>query len=64
MAKKFYDEDGNVFAYLHDDKHFQMARTGHHGGWIWGRHIFSYSGEHMGFWDNGWMRDHEGRPVG
>ena len=60
----FYDADGTLFAVVHDGKHIQIARTAHHAGWVWGRHMFSYTGEHIGFWDRGWMRDREGRPVG
>ena len=31
--------------------------------WMWGQHIFTWQGEHVGYWVDGWVRDHDGRAI-
>jgi hypothetical protein len=31
--------------------------------WLWGQHVFTWQGEHVGFWVDGWLRDHDGRAI-
>ncbi len=58
-----YDEHGRQWA-LVNDKNIHDSASGGLILWIWGRHLFTWRGEHVGFFENGWLRDHDGRCVG
>jgi hypothetical protein len=62
MEKTFYDRSGRPVAYSDDGVHMHNF-SGHAIGHMHEDSIYDYSGKHLGWFVNGWVRDHSGRCV-
>jgi hypothetical protein len=62
MEKLFYDRSGRPVAYSNDGVHVHSF-SGHAIGHIHEDSICDYSGKHLGWFVDGWVRDHSGRCV-
>ena len=62
MVKIFYDRSGMPVAYSEDGNHIH-AYSGHAIGHIHEDSIYDYSGKHLGWFIDGWVRDHYGHCV-
>jgi hypothetical protein len=62
VEKTFYDRSGMPVAYSQDGTHIH-AYSGHAVGHIHEDSIYDYSGKHLGWFIDGWVRDHAGRCV-
>lgn len=58
----FYDKNGKPIAYSEDDVHIFLF-TGEPRAYIDGISIYSYPGKHIGWFIDGWIRDHSGNCV-
>jgi hypothetical protein len=58
----FYDSAGRAIAYTEDGQHI-YSYNGIPVAYIEGDSIFAYSGEHLGWFLEGWVRDHTGACV-
>lgn len=58
----FYDRSGIAIAYSDDDVHIYLI-SGQACCYLDGAAVFSYSGALMGWFENGWIRDKDGRCV-
>jgi hypothetical protein len=62
MSLTFYDRSGASVAYTDDGEHI-FHFTGKPLAYIHGRSIYSYSGSHLGWFENGLIRDQLGNTV-
>jgi len=62
MELTFYDRYGKPVAYTEDNIHIHLFDGGA-VAYISGDSIYSYSGKHLGFFEDGWVRDHSGDCV-
>lgn len=62
MEITFYDRYGRPIAYTEDNAHIYLF-DGSAVAYISGDSIYGYSGKHLGFFQNGWVRDHSGNCV-
>jgi hypothetical protein len=58
----FYDRSGKAAAYCEDGTHIFLF-SGHAAGFIHEDSIYDYSGKHLGWIIDGWVREHTGRCV-
>ncbi len=63
MPTDLHDQTGEAIAFIDDDNTVHIYRSGYVVAWLWGRHIFTFHGEHIGWFDDGWVRDHDGNAV-
>lgn len=62
MDITFYDRSGRPVAYSEDKVHIFLF-SGHAVGFIHDKSLYDYSGKHLGWLNNGWVREHSGRCV-
>lgn len=62
MAITFYDRNGGAIAYSDDDVHIFLF-SGEPIGYLEAEALYSYRGELMGWFEEGWLRDKDGRCV-
>ncbi|HET7506174.1 MAG TPA: hypothetical protein VFK02_34380 [Kofleriaceae bacterium] len=62
MELTFYDVTGRPIAYCEDGRHV-YAFTGLPLAYLDGDSVFAFDGQHLGWWDRGWVRDHHGAWV-
>jgi hypothetical protein len=58
----FYDVNGRPIAYS-DDGRYVYAFSGLPLAYLDGDSVYSFNGQHLGWWDRGWVRDHQGAWV-
>lgn len=63
MPTDLFDRDGALFAVLDDEGNLQLQDSGHLLGWLWGRHLFTFAGERVATWRDGWLRDADGHAL-
>lgn len=63
MPTDLHDQTGEAIAFIDDDNTVHIYRSGYVVAWLWGRHLFTFHGEHIGWFDDGWVRDHDGNAV-
>jgi hypothetical protein len=64
MITWIYDRTGQALALFDADKNLHVVETGVVAAFSWGRHLFTKRGEHVGTFDDGWLRDADGDAVG
>ena len=62
MDITFYDSHGKPTAYTEDNEHIYLF-SGKPVAYIDGSSVYSYSGRHLGWFDEGWIRDNSGYCV-
>ena len=62
MELTFYDRSGQACAYTEDGIHIFLF-SGHTAGFIHEDSIYDYSGKHLGWLVEGWVRENTGRCV-
>ncbi len=62
MELTFYDKSGRPVAYAEDETHIYLF-DGEPVAYIDGDSIYAYSGKHLGWFEDGWVRDHSGKCV-
>lgn len=62
MSNIFYSKSGTPVAYIEDGCHI-FRFSGECVGYIFEDSIFSFSGRHLGFFKDGWIRDINGKCV-
>jgi hypothetical protein len=62
MDSTFFDSGGRPIAYSDDGRNV-YAFSGHPLAYLEGDSVFTYDGQHLGWWDRGWIRDHHGACV-
>ena len=58
----FFDKNGNATAYCDDGVHI-FAFSGSPVAYFDGNAVFGFNGRHLGWFENGWMRDRDGECV-
>ena len=58
----FYDVNGNPIAYSDDGRHV-YAFSGIPLAYIEDDSVYTFDGQHLGWWDRSWVRDHQGSWV-
>ncbi len=59
MSITLYSKIGSPIAYMEDDCHIFLF-TGKTVAYIDGDSIYNYNGRHLGFFEDGWIKDHDG----
>jgi hypothetical protein len=59
MELTFYDAAGRAVAYCEDERHI-YSFTGVALAYVEDDSVYGYDGRHLGWWDGGWIRDHDG----
>jgi len=59
MPFTFYDETGAPVAYTEDDEHLYDF-NGSPIAYFSGNSVYNYPGKHLGWFENGWIKDSEG----
>ena len=61
----FYNEDGLPVAWIGDNRDYPsiFLFDGTPVAWISDESVYAYSGKHLGFLQDGWIRDHDGDAV-
>lgn len=59
MEIVFYDEKGEPIAYTEDGIHIYLF-SGEPVAYFYGDSVYSYSGKHLGWYIEGWIRDNDG----
>ena len=62
MALDFYDLNGRPIAYTEDGIHIYLF-SGEPAAYLQDDSVYSYSGKHLGWLLDGWIRDHRGNAV-
>jgi hypothetical protein len=62
MTINFYDNSGTAIAYLADERHIYTF-SGKPVAYLDGEAVYSFSGEHIGWFEEGWVRDTKGKCV-
>ena len=62
MSVTFYDSSGVPVAYSQDDKHIFLF-SGEAVAYIYKDSLYSFFGVHLGWYLDGWVRDHDGSCV-
>lgn len=58
----FYDSYGNAVAYTEDDGSIYLF-SGAPVAYLYENKVYGYNGHHLGWFDNGWVRDKRGHCV-
>lgn len=59
---ELYDKKGKPIAYIENNEDIYLF-TGEPVAYIYNNEIFGFNGFHIGWFENGWMRDLDGRYV-
>ncbi|MBD5458707.1 MAG: hypothetical protein HDR27_09085 [Lachnospiraceae bacterium] len=59
---KFYDSRGNPIAYTQDGEYIYLS-NGNPAAYISGNKVYGLNGHHLGWFENGWIRDKRGYCV-
>ena len=62
MDLTFYDANGNPSAYTDDGEHIHLF-SGEPVAYLSGDSVYSFSGKHLGRFEDGWVRDNGGASV-
>ena len=62
MELTFYNQDGYPVAYSEDSETIYFF-NGEPVAYIHGNSVFSFNGTHIGWFENGWLRDHQGAAL-
>lgn len=62
MDWTFYDAAGRAVAYC-DDGRLIYSFGGVALAYLEGDSVYAFNGQHLGWWDRGWVRDHHGAWV-
>jgi hypothetical protein len=62
MEFTFYDSNGKPIAYTQDGVHIYLF-SGEPVAYLAGTSVYSFSGKHLGRFENGWIRDNNGECV-
>lgn len=62
MYFTFYDKSGIPIAYSDDNDHIFLF-SGESVAYLYGESVYGYNGRHLGFFIDGWIRDHHGDCV-
>ena len=62
MIIDFYSKSGEPIAYTEDGQHIYMF-SGRPAAFLSGDAIYLFSGKHIGWFEDGWIRDRQGRAV-
>jgi len=62
MEWTFYDVSGRAIAYCDDGRHI-YAFSGMPLAYLDDDSVYSFGGQHLGWWDRAWIRDHHGAWV-
>ncbi|HTP13812.1 MAG TPA: hypothetical protein VMM37_09280 [Bacteroidota bacterium] len=62
MQVNFYDRNGKPTAYSEDGVHVFLF-NGKPAAYLEGDSVFSFTGVHLGWYEDGWVRDHTGNCV-
>ena len=62
MAIDFYSKSGESVAYTEDEQHIYLF-SGRPVAFLSGDAVYSFSGKHIGWFEDGWIRDREGKAV-
>lgn len=62
MEFMLYDAGGRPIAYCDDGRHL-YAFSGAPLAYLDGESVYAFQGHHLGWWDRGWVRDHQGACV-
>lgn len=62
MEWTFYDTGGRAVAYCEDGR-ILYAFHGAALAYLEGDSVYAFNGQHLGWWDHGWVRDHHGAWV-
>lgn len=62
MTLTFFDRNGAPVAYTDDGEHLFSFR-GSPVGYLHGESVYSFSGQHLGTFEAGWLRDHAGNAA-
>ena len=62
MQTVFYDKTGNPTAYTEDGIHIFLF-SGKPVAYLEGDSVFSFTGVHLGWYEDHWVRDHKGNCV-
>jgi hypothetical protein len=55
----FYDHNGRPVAYTQDGVHI-YSFSGEPVAYLYGMSVYSFSGQHLGWFEDGWIRDNSG----
>lgn len=58
----FYNQFGQAIAYIYEDEHVYL-HTGKPVAYFDGDSVYSFSGKHLGWFENGWILDNDGYYV-
>lgn len=59
----FYNQKGRPIAYIDEDEESVYTFMGKPVAWISDGGLYAYSGQFLGWFDRGWIRDRYGRAV-
>jgi len=59
----FYDSKGKAVAYLDTDNTHIFLYNGKAAGYLNDDAVYSYGGKHLGWYEDGWIRDKNGKCV-
>ena len=61
----FYNQQGRAIAWVGDNQDYMSVflYDGSPVAWISNESVYAYSGRHLGFIQDGWVRDHNGHAV-
>jgi hypothetical protein len=62
MEPTFYDQNGSPIAYTADGETIFLFE-GEPVAYIHGNSVYSFHGTHIGWFENGWLRDHHGAAL-
>lgn len=62
MAIDFYSKSGKTIAYTEDEQHISLF-SGRPVAFLSGNAVYSFSGKHIGWFEDGWIRDRKGKAV-
>jgi hypothetical protein len=62
MESTFYDSKGTPIAYTEDRVHIYLY-SGERAAYLSGNSVYSFSGIHLGWFEDGWIRDTNGDCV-
>lgn len=58
-----YNQKGQVYAWLDEVSGRIISLRGQHVAFLNGSNVYNWKGAHIGWWENGHMRDHRGAVV-
>ena len=62
MAIEFYSKSGDPIAYMEDGQHIYLF-SGRPVAFLSGDAVYLFSGKHIGWFEDGWIRDKKGKVV-